>query len=90
MDDVTIGDEDDADQMRAPGEAGERAAEATMPVLEPSRGPGTVSAPDDSPALDSHRTAQHVQNTLGRAQMHNRVELVRYAISKGLHSDCAR
>jgi DNA-binding NarL/FixJ family response regulator len=36
----------------------------------------------------SHRTVQnHVQNTLGKLQMHNRVELVRYAISKGLHRD---
>ncbi len=34
----------------------------------------------------SHRTVQnHVQNTLGKLQMHNRVELVRYAIAKGLH-----
>jgi DNA-binding NarL/FixJ family response regulator len=33
----------------------------------------------------SHRTVQnHVQNTLSKLQMHNRVELVRYAISKGL------
>ncbi len=36
----------------------------------------------------SHRTVQnHVQNTLGKLQMHNRVELVRYAIAKGLHRD---
>jgi DNA-binding NarL/FixJ family response regulator len=28
-----------------------------------------------------------VQNILGTLQMHNRVELVRYAISKGLHRD---
>ncbi len=34
----------------------------------------------------SHRTVQnHVQNTLGKLQMHNRVELVRYAIDRGLH-----
>ncbi len=33
----------------------------------------------------SHRTVQnHVQNTLGKLQLHNRVELVRYAIEKGL------
>ncbi len=33
----------------------------------------------------SHRTVQnHVQNTLGKLQMHNRVELVRYAIATGL------
>ncbi|MDO5711026.1 MAG: response regulator transcription factor [Micrococcales bacterium] len=33
----------------------------------------------------SHRTVQnHVQNTLGKLQLHNRVELVRYAISQGL------
>jgi DNA-binding NarL/FixJ family response regulator len=33
----------------------------------------------------SHRTVQnHVQNTLGRLQLHNRVELVRYAIEHGL------
>ena len=36
----------------------------------------------------SHRTVQnHVQNTLGKLQLHNRVELVRFAISKGLHRD---
>jgi DNA-binding NarL/FixJ family response regulator len=33
----------------------------------------------------SHRTVQnHVQNTLGKLQLHNRIELVRYAIAKGL------
>jgi len=33
----------------------------------------------------SHRTVQnHVQNTLGKLQLHNRVELVRYAIARGL------
>jgi DNA-binding NarL/FixJ family response regulator len=33
----------------------------------------------------SHRTVQnHVQNTLGKLQLHNRVELVRYAIAQGL------
>ena len=33
----------------------------------------------------SHRTVQnHVQNTLTKLQMHNRVELVRYAIATGL------
>ncbi|MER5642274.1 response regulator transcription factor [Kitasatospora sp. NPDC002227] len=33
----------------------------------------------------SHRTVQnHVQNTLGKLQMHNRAELVRYAIEQGL------
>jgi DNA-binding NarL/FixJ family response regulator len=33
----------------------------------------------------SHRTVQnHVQNTLGKLQLHNRVELVRYAIQQGL------
>jgi DNA-binding NarL/FixJ family response regulator len=36
----------------------------------------------------SHRTVQnHVQNTLGKLQLHNRVELVRYAIEKGLDQD---
>ncbi|MDQ1538781.1 MAG: hypothetical protein QOE58_3174 [Actinomycetota bacterium] len=35
----------------------------------------------------SHRTVQnHVQNTLNKLQMHNRVELVRFAIAKGLDS----
>jgi len=34
----------------------------------------------------SHRTVQnHVQNTLGKLQLHNRVELVRYAIDQGLN-----
>jgi DNA-binding NarL/FixJ family response regulator len=36
----------------------------------------------------SHRTVQnHVQNTLRKLQMHNRVELVRYAIEAGLDTD---
>jgi DNA-binding NarL/FixJ family response regulator len=35
----------------------------------------------------SHRTVQnHVQNTLSKLQLHNRVELVRYAIDKGISS----
>jgi DNA-binding NarL/FixJ family response regulator len=33
----------------------------------------------------SHRTVQnHVQNTLRKLQLHNRVQLVRYAIEQGL------
>jgi DNA-directed RNA polymerase subunit L len=33
----------------------------------------------------SHRTVQnHVQNTLNKLHLHNRVELVRYAIEHGL------
>jgi hypothetical protein len=33
----------------------------------------------------SHRTVQnHVQSTLGKLQLHNRIELVRYAIEHGL------
>jgi DNA-binding NarL/FixJ family response regulator len=36
----------------------------------------------------SHRTVQnHVQNTLGKLQLHNRVELTRYAIDQGLGQD---
>ncbi|MBQ0999855.1 response regulator [Streptomyces nigra] len=36
----------------------------------------------------SHRTVQnHVQNTLGKLQLHNRVELVRYAIERGLDDE---
>jgi DNA-binding NarL/FixJ family response regulator len=36
----------------------------------------------------SHRTVQnHVQNTLTKLQMHNRVELTRYAIERGLDTD---
>ncbi|HEX7461352.1 MAG TPA: response regulator transcription factor [Dermatophilaceae bacterium] len=35
----------------------------------------------------SHRTVQnHVQNTLNKLQLHNRVELVRFAIARGLDS----
>jgi DNA-binding NarL/FixJ family response regulator len=35
----------------------------------------------------SHRTVQnHVQNTLGKLQLHNRVELVRFALAKGLET----
>ena len=40
---------------------------------------------DRHPAVLSHRTVQnHVQNTLGKLQLHNRIELVRYAIEHGL------
>jgi DNA-binding NarL/FixJ family response regulator len=36
----------------------------------------------------SHRTVQnHVQNTLRKLQMHNRVELTRWAIAQGLDDD---
>jgi DNA-binding NarL/FixJ family response regulator len=36
----------------------------------------------------SHRTVQnHVQNTLSKLHLHNRVELVRYAIEKGIDAD---
>jgi DNA-binding NarL/FixJ family response regulator len=36
----------------------------------------------------SNRTVQnHVQNTLRKLQMHNRVELTRYAIAQGLDED---
>jgi DNA-binding NarL/FixJ family response regulator len=36
----------------------------------------------------SHRTVQnHVQNTLGKLQLHNRVELTRYAIEQGFDQD---
>ena len=36
----------------------------------------------------SHRTVQnHVQNTLGKLQLHNRVELARFAIERGLDAD---
>jgi DNA-binding NarL/FixJ family response regulator len=36
----------------------------------------------------SHRTVQnHVQNVLRKLQMHNRVELTRYAIERGLDAD---
>ncbi|QIG42552.1 response regulator transcription factor [Nocardioides anomalus] len=36
----------------------------------------------------SHRTVQnHVQNTLRKLQLHNRVELTRYAIAQGLDDD---
>ena len=38
----------------------------------------------------SHRTVQnHVQNTLRKLQLHNRVELTRYAIERGLDTDPA-
>jgi DNA-binding NarL/FixJ family response regulator len=36
----------------------------------------------------SHRTVQnHVQNTLGKLQLHNRVELTRYAMEQGFDQD---
>jgi DNA-binding NarL/FixJ family response regulator len=38
----------------------------------------------------SHRTVQnHVQNTLGKLRLHNRVELVRYALKHGLDDPAA-
>ncbi|WP_406830433.1 response regulator transcription factor [Pedococcus sp. KACC 23699] len=38
----------------------------------------------------SHRTVQnHVQNTLGKLQLHNRIALVRFAIAKGLDTPTA-
>jgi DNA-binding NarL/FixJ family response regulator len=39
----------------------------------------------------SHRTVQnHVQNTLSKLQLHNRVDLVRYAIEHGLDTNAER
>ncbi|MGL5818383.1 MAG: response regulator [Phycicoccus sp.] len=39
----------------------------------------------------SHRTVQnHVQNTLGKLHLHNRVELVRFALARGLEDDHRR
>jgi DNA-binding NarL/FixJ family response regulator len=36
----------------------------------------------------SHRTVQnHLQNTLRKLQLHNRVQLVRYAIEQGLDDE---
>ncbi|MFI5617312.1 response regulator transcription factor [Streptomyces sp. NPDC051567] len=36
----------------------------------------------------SHRTVRnHVQNTLGKLRLHNRVELVRYVIERGLDEE---
>jgi DNA-binding NarL/FixJ family response regulator len=36
----------------------------------------------------SHRTVQnHVQNTLRKLQLHNRVELTRWAIEQGIDDD---
>lgn len=38
--------------------------------------------------LLSHRTVQnHVQNTLGKLQLHNRVQLARFALARGLEGD---
>jgi DNA-binding NarL/FixJ family response regulator len=35
----------------------------------------------------SHRTVQnHVQNTLGKLQLHNKAQLVRYALEQGIES----
>jgi len=37
----------------------------------------------------SHRKVQnHVQNTLQKLQLHNRAELVRYAMESGLDDPC--
>ncbi len=39
----------------------------------------------------SHRTVQnHVQNTLAKLHLHNRVELVRYALEHGLDSSATK
>lgn len=39
----------------------------------------------------SHRTVQnHVQNTLGKLHLHNRVELVRFALARGLEDEPTR
>ena len=51
---------------------------------------GAPAVPASNPAIAaelvlSHRTVQnHVQNTLRKLQLHNRVQLVRYAIEQGL------
>ena len=56
-------------------------------LLEDPRIRVEVTGPAERLVL-SHRTVQnHVQNTLGKLQMHNRVELTRYAIERGIDGD---
>ena len=56
------------------------AAPASPPACRTRRSPPSLFL--------SHRTVQnHVQNTLGKLHLHNRVELVRFALARGLEDD---
>jgi DNA-binding NarL/FixJ family response regulator len=41
----------------------------------------------DRLVLTPRTMENHIQNALGKLQLHNRVELVRYAIEKGLDEE---
>ncbi|MFF0158320.1 response regulator [Streptomyces sp. NPDC005263] len=72
----------DADQPRAP-QLTERETEVLRLVAK-----GLSYKQIAERLVISHRTVQnHVQNTLGKLQLHNRVELVRYAIERGLDDE---
>ena len=71
----------------APADDGEQLTERETEVLKMvAKGMSYKQIADR--LVISHRTVQnHVQNTLRKLQMHNRVELTRYAIERGLDED---
>ena len=73
-----------ADDGRAPGPGEPALTERETEVLKMvAKGMSYRQIADR--LVISHRTVQnHVQNTLRKLQMHNRVELTRYAIERGL------
>jgi DNA-binding NarL/FixJ family response regulator len=67
-----------------PGDAGPELTPREIEVLRLVAKARSYKQIADDLAI-SHRTVQnHVQNTLRKLQLHNRVELVRYAIDQGL------
>ena len=84
-----MADEDDADSAEAEQADRDRIPELTDREVEVLRLVATGMSYKEIAAelFLSHRTVQnHVQNTLGKLHMHNRVELVRFAISRGLET----
>ena len=68
----------------APGDGTPRLTDREMEVLRMVAKGLTAREVADRLVL-SHRTVQnHIQNTLGKLQLHNRAQLVRYAIEQGL------
>jgi DNA-binding NarL/FixJ family response regulator len=67
-----------------PGDGGPRLTDRELEVLRMVAKGLTAREVADRLVL-SHRTVQnHIQNTLGKLQLHNRAQLVRYAIERGL------
>lgn len=78
---------DDADAAAAPATADRPIPELTDRETEVLRLVATGMSYKEIAAelVLSHRTVQnHVQNTLGKLHLHNRVELVRFALARGL------